>query len=56
LANYCDENEIIKLIDTIRSSSVVELKYQQVKVYPNPVNGVATVAFTMKEDNFTRLS
>jgi hypothetical protein len=38
ISNYCNELEIMDLIDTIRSLSIDKIAYQPIKVYPNPVN------------------
>lgn len=40
IKDYCDEYEIIDLIDTIRSISIVKNNIQNIVVFPNPTNNI----------------
>lgn len=43
IKNYCDEIEIIDLIDTIRSVSFDEISDQHTVLFPNPTNNILKV-------------
>lgn len=53
ISNYCNEIEIMDLIDTIRSLSIDEIANKTIEVYPNPVNkelfvnGISSGDFTI---------
>jgi len=43
ISDYCDEQAIVDLIDTIRSLSIDRLSYQLIKIFPNPVNNELSI-------------
>ncbi|NUM31038.1 MAG: T9SS type A sorting domain-containing protein [Bacteroidetes bacterium] len=45
IIDYCDELEIIHLIDTIRSVSIDKIKQNRVKIYPNPAHSFLQIEY-----------